>query len=293
MKKTVFLTLVAALAFSMSACHNGEQQNERQLTQITISDTTLEQEGLLTEITWQDGRITSLHKNNPYETIGTRFAESYFDYTLNFTYEGDKVVKYQDHKFYITVDYEGDRIKEMNQYTLDSNIHMYQVIFNYEGDDVVKVTRNSISHDAILWLEALLYNRIDSTGVPVRLERPSDLELSPSMYTTWHMQNGNMIANETEYLRDSLTVNTTLEYDDKINPFYNNPSRFDHLDMFTLLQVYGDNDCGISKNNVVKATVHTGEMEYVLDYSYEYDGDYPIVKNNTKMNSKEHYHYNK
>lgn len=296
MKRISIICAVAVLLLLCGAC----KQQERTLLSYSVSDkSSPDGWSLLREFVWKDGVVEQLRLHNPSKFERPEFEDwdSFFNYDLDYTYENGVLRSLTGNKYRTEFTYEGDKLVRVDQFSKDEGVHAYRVTFNYEGDDKVNADYYAMSHDALLWLESGLYPRKDSTGTRVQIEMPEDTTLHLSAQAVYQWQNGNLVSVKTDYI-GQFTIESRMEYDDKVNPFYKTYGNFDKLDLLSVTYPYAGNNLGVSKNNLTKITWSTSLkvedkpiQEMVFEYSYKYDGDYPVLQKDMRDSLEYRYEY--
>lgn len=185
----------------------------------------------------------------------------------------------------------------IDQFSKKDGVHAYRVVFSYDGSNKVNATYYSMTKESIHWLECGLYPRNDSTGTRIQPEMPDDTALHVSAEALYQWENGNLVHTQCT-LTGLYSVESHMEYDNKINPLYNTYVGFDKMDLFVLAMCLDPTELGVSKNNMTKITTlinqegdENAQNEIITEYSYEYDGDYPTVQTDLRSSGKRLYTY--
>lgn len=273
MKKTFYFLSVCALVFTMAACGAKGDANVKKLSQfVEENNESGAGESVLYACTWAGNQMESVVYDNPFGDV--------LDYNAQLTYDEGRVSVIDDNRFVTKLSYSDGRLAQIDQFSHDG-VHLHQYVFNYTSDDCAEITHNSMSHEAIQWVEAIVYDKRDSLGNEVRYEMPEDTSLHLSAECKCRWENENLVSISCNYVEAGFTAESTLEYDDKVNPFYQQCVGFNRLDAVMVELSMGENHLGFSKNNVTKARVtlemganHSDTISRV--FVYEYEGDYPV-----------------
>ena len=296
MKKiSFFLAIAAVLLIVMGSC----KQEDRKLVRYTMSDSASEAEaGLLYELVWEDGMLKELHHSNPSKIERPEFEDfdAVFNYTLEYGYENGVLKSLNGNKYRSELTFEGEKLVRIDQYSKEGGVHAYSMVLDYGEANKVKATYYSMEKDAIQWLECTLYPRNDSTGTRVSMEMPEDTTLHVFAEAEYEYENGNLVCAKLSYV-EGLMIESRMEYDNKINPFYGIYCHFDKMDLLAIESAYAFNELGLSKNNLTKVTSRSNVegvadgQELVIEFSYEYDGEYPMTQKCAQNSGVCHYEY--
>lgn len=273
MKKTFYFLVVCALVFTMAACGAKGDANVKKISQfIDENNDSATGDSVVYACIWAGDQMESLVYDNLYSDV--------LDFNAKLTYEEGRVSVIEDVQFVTKLSYSDGRLDQINQFTHDG-VRLHQYVFNYTSDDCAEITHNSMSHEAIQWIEAMVYDKRDSMGNEVRYEMPADTSLQVSAECKCRWENGNLVSISCNFVEAGFTATTTLQYDDKVNPFYQQCVGFNRLDLMMVELSAGENHLGFSKNNITKARVafvmgadQSNTVSRVFDY--EYEGDYPV-----------------
>lgn len=288
MKKSFILCAFAALLLcTLASCNH----QERHLVRFSVVDSAQQFDNpSLYEFVWQDDLLQLVRHNNPNVLDGPQY--DFFHYDASYTYENGHIASITGNKYRTLLSYENDKLVRAEQYSIEGNILTHRAIFSYLDDNKVKASYYAMPQDAIIQLESVIYHRTDSTGAPLALSMPEDTSLSLSSEALYQYQDGNLVS-VSATIDGFMNVETKMEYDNKINPLCNTLCQIDKLDVFPLSMAFGHtNDMANSKNNLTKVVVKmlspsdSLSKEVVFEYSYEYDGDYPVVQHCFGFNSK-------
>lgn len=273
MKKTFYFLSVCALVFTMAACGAKGGANVKKLSQfVEENNESGAGESVLYACTWAGNQMESVVYDNPFGDV--------LDYNAQLTYDEGRVSVIDDNRFVTKLSYSDGRLAQIDQFSHDG-VHLHQYVFNYTSDNCAEITHNSMSHEAIQWVEAIVYDKRDSLGNEVRYEMPEDTSMHLSAECKCRWENGNLVSISCNFVEAGFTAESTLEYDDKVNPFYQQCVGFNRLDAVMVELSTGENHLGFSKNNITKARVtlemganHSDTISRV--FVYEYEDDYPV-----------------
>lgn len=296
MKRNYFICAVATiLLFSLGSC----KHQDRMLLRFSQTDTNMQlEDATLFDFVWKDGVLQQVRKNNPFAHSDSLYEDyaAIFNYTLDYAYKDGGLSSLSGNKFHSEFVYENGRLVRIDQFSKDG-ILAYRVTFDQGDSNKVKAVYYAMTEESIKWLESNLYPRNDSTGARVCMEMPEDTTLHVKAEANYQWNNDNLVYAKVSFA-EGLVVESHMEYDSKINPFYRTYCEFDRLDVLAISLPFGFNNSGVSKNNVTKAVVSSqlaGEetSETIFENTYEYDGDYPIVQRSNQNASEYHYEYEK
>lgn len=298
MKKTaIFCALAAVLLLAMGSC----KQEERHLLRYSMTDSTIQiQDATICEYVWQDGVLKQAILNNPYAKASEHpeYEDwcAFFNYTIDYAYENGELKSLTGNKYHAELTYDNGNLVRVDQIS-NTGVLAYRAVYSYSDSNKVNATYYKMSDEAIRWLESNLYPRKDSTGARVEMVMPEDTSLHVSSEAVYEWADGNMVYAKTTYAWGTI-IESRIEYDEKINPFYNTYYGIDNLDSYSIVLAFGMNDKVNSKNNVTKVATkvwNEGQesevREEVFEYSYEYDGDYPVVQRSNKNNAEYRFEY--
>ena len=297
MKKTTFLcATVAVLLLTLASC----KHEERYLVRYSQTDSTGALEGdVLESFVWEDGVLKQSSTFNPQakERAGFDDYSAVFNYSVDYAYENGLMQCLTGNKFHSVFTYDEGKVVQIDQLSNDG-VLAYRAKFTYVDEETIEAEYLSMSKEAIQWMECQLYPRRDSTGAQVLPEMPEDTTLKLNSKAIYHWQGGNLVSIKTEFI-GLFTTESELEYDNKINPFYHTYCDIDRQDVFPISIVFGQNNIW-SKNNVTRVTVKSSMMgatttdePLVLEFSYKYEGDYPVLQKDEKASHYYRYDYDK
>lgn len=293
MKRIALFLAMTVVLLSLGACKN----NERMLSRYSLTDTAHNVvDATLNEFVWNDGVLQMVRVNNPFVAERPEYEDycAIFNYDLNYEYENGILRTVKGNKYHSVFTFEGDKLVRVDQYSNDG-VHAFQTNFNYLDSGIVKATYYAMSREAFMWLESNLYPRKDSTGAMLHYDMP-DTSLHLLAEGTYQWNDGNLVYSKASF-EGGTFVESWMEYDNKINPFYNTYCEFDKMDVLSVSLSWADNNLGVSKNNLQKITVQMDGLgadaaqPVVEENTYEYEGDYPVVRRNSKNAVEYHYEY--
>lgn len=295
MKRLSFMIVLTAVLLSLGSCN----RQDRKLLRYSMSDTSYRIENAtLMDFVWKDGAIQQVNFNNPYLFDRPDYEDysSVFNYNLEYAYSDSVLCALKGNKYYSKLNFVQRKLESIDQYSQDG-VHAYHVTFTPEDSYTMKVVYYSMSNEAMKWLESNLYPRKDSAGAKVHYEMPEDTSLHVFAEATYQWKDGNLVYAKASFV-EGFSVESNMEYDNKVNPFHNIYCKFDRVDFLASALHWADNTLGVSKNNLTKVSVRfqqdgEGElkMENTFENSYEYDGDYPVLQKSTKNATVFRYEY--
>lgn len=281
-----FFVIIALLLLSMESC----KRQDRKLLRFSQSD------AVLCDFTWEDEILQHVQLNNPFVNDNPEYEDyaSIFNYSIAYEYENGQIHLLTGNKYRTEFTYDGNNLACIDQFSYDG-VLAHRVTFSYEDSNKSKAIYYSISDEAIKWLESRLYPRKDSTGERIYLEMPSDTTLHVCAEAEYQWENDNLVYAKTSFAQ-GFSLESHMEYDDKVNPFYHTYYDFNKLEIVAVMMSFGFNNMGVSKNNITRVSVINQSedqqtQETILDYTYEYDGNYPIVQKNVQNQFEYYYEY--
>lgn len=267
----------------------------------SITDTSSRIEDVaLMDFVWKNSVIQQVSLNNPYSSCRpySEDENQIFNYNLEYAYSNSVLCTLKGNKYYSKLNFVQGKLESIDQYSQDG-VHAYHVIFTPEDSCTTKVVYYSMSNEAMKWLESNLYPRKDSAGTKIHYEMPKDTSLHVFAEATYQWKDGNLVYAKASFA-EGFSVESNMEYDNKVNPFYNTYCKFDRVDFLASTFHWADNTLGVSKNNLTKISIRfqpNGEVgselgeNFIFEYSYEYDGDYPVLQKSTKNATVFRYEY--
>lgn len=273
MRKTFYFLTVCALVLTIVSCGHKADVNTKKISRVIYTDEAKAVvDSAFYTFVWDNDQIASYTYSNPYGND--------LDYNAKTTYQDGRVSVIDDDQFHVEITYIDGRMAQVTQSSHDG-VRLHQLVFNYTGDDCAEVTLNSMSKEAIQWIEAIVYDKRDTMGNEVRHPMPQDTALHPSSVSQYRWKDGNLVSVSSEYIDGGFSVSTTFEYDQTTNPFYQHCVGFNRLDVVNVAVPFGDNYLGLSKNNItkIKAVVTTAEAEAATvarQFAYTYEDGHPV-----------------
>lgn len=272
MKKFNFLAVALVLLMaSATSCSkkDGVYAPKKKIHKIYSSTTLTEK--VLNEVWNWDGKLL--------KTIDHYSYSGALSWTETFTYDGNRLTRVEDieHDEYIVFQYDGNHLQSCNYYS--NNQLIYTCAYTYDGKKLSQITFNRYGlfkgEPKMLASVLPLYDEL----IEVVNEKASKFFVKgqtkdddPTILNfTWE---GNNISQMDMYdTEDTLTMK--MEYDEKVNP----KQGFMNLN-FTYPVESQNSTAGVfaSENNVTSTTIKSGDTDYTVSYTYQYDGKYPTVQ---------------
>ena len=278
MKKTTTTALLLATVCLMAACtKEGVYNPSEKISKIYEENSdsyqqlvngnweTLREESYSKQLretwTWDGKKVSKISYGEGWEINFTydgkqltKIDEGEGDYVL-FTYDGSKLSKFEF--------YSGNELQTSGTVTHDGK-KVSQIVVAYNNSYIDKSTRSARFFEKAMQLTLPV---ADHNALTMAVKGAKEVETVTYNYT-WDGDNiSKQVINEGSY-----TVTSTYTYDNKTNPYKG----------FVYALEYEGVNMWCSKNNVLTETdVHTwdGENEeYVYNYSYTYDGKWPVSK---------------
>lgn len=185
-----------------------------------------------------------------------------------FLYEGNKLSKYEsisDSKIFssIQLDYNGNKRPQTEHYT--SLNEEYLKKYFYDSNDKLEKTeymfKDSLNTYSLKSYMKYLYDELNRLVTTEQYNVQNQI----IFYTEYYYDNSDNVTEKRFNDTSGLVELTTMEYDNKINPWYN-------------LREWLNYDVAISKNNLIKST-QTGQDSFETTIIYTYDSyGYPLTR---------------
>ena len=305
MKKLAFCAAVLATLCLMSACSEKEgvyspkkkiakvyeastyiYGYQEDVSSVWFYDTTSSPKTLAEEWTWDGSKLSKI---TFYET-GIVHNKGEVSDMITFTYDGKQVTRIEGYDEYMTITYDGSKLKQVQLFEIDGNKLQATMDFVHDGKKITKINITGEDDDidftksSILHLEKVLFRDILPTvdqadrvvaaiGKTVKNNGGKGMT-TVSMELTWTGDNVTGIS--MNYM--GMAVTGTFTFDNKNNPYQN----------FLLGLILTEDGSMIifNKNNVTKSVMkmeisfmgqsYTETIEE--NYSYTYDGNWPITR---------------
>ncbi|MBR6440924.1 MAG: hypothetical protein IKS44_02620 [Bacteroidales bacterium] len=299
MKKTIMMAALVAVVCFIGACTKEGVYNPSEKISKVYESSTYKAE-YLDGNTWREAYNESSPKTlretwnwdgkklmsvNHYDSEGKIEA----DETINFTYDGKRLTKISGAEAgnYADITYDGSVIDKIQIYT--NSVPMATVTFTYDGKKVSQIVytyASNVDMDKAPKSFALL-DFINHTMTPTNNENLTamirkDAAKGSNSMTMTYTWDGKNISNET-YSNGNYSHSIAYSYDNKSNPYKG----------FVLGYFEGETVLAASKNNVTKAVSTYSEGSRTetetTEYTYEYDGKWPVSRTYSYGSSDETY----
>lgn len=323
MKRLSFIVMAAAVLSLFAACSEknedeGVYDSQKKIAKVYESsmriskwydeyngtwqsDTTVRDKALSESWTWEGDRLTKI---TFYENNGTgENANQEVSEVINFTYNGEQLVRFEGKYEYMTYVYDGKELKSAELYDKDDPANpMVKFSFEYNGGKIVKII---ITEDdewekgSARNMEKVLLRTImpDEKTVGKAVDKINQTmhksgakgEVSVPYTLTWSGDNVSEISATQTMDGETNSATVHFTYDNKNNPYKNL--------LFCIIDLFANGDTrAFSKNNVTKAVIDYTEDGSKVErqtieenYIYTYDGNWPTSKAQEKSYEEEGY----
>lgn len=251
----IIVTLLSVFVFT-SCQKEGVYNPKEKISRIFYENSYSNGKQLFQTWTWNDNLLSKITNSSGdfedfiYNGKKLKTIRSNYGYRYEFIYNGNQLRK-------IEVYNEENKLCEIYTYSHNGKKISKIDATYYEYDDKKNETLN------------LIFGNIISQTI-TKCQNKNKTKSTTSSYSCVFEWDGNNVKKATyeESYNGHLYTNTTeYEYDKKLNPYWNST-----WDLY-----WGD--MPQSKNNVIKSKNSDSDGEYwTYDYSYEYDGQYPIAQ---------------
>lgn len=316
MKKLAFCAAVLATLCLMAACSEkeGVYSPKKKIAKVYESssyiygwqedvsrvwhyDTSASPKTLSEEWTWDGNKLSKI---TFYETGSVTMKGDISD-IVSFTYDGQQVSRIEGYDEYMTITYDGSKLKQVQLFETDGNKLQATMDFVHDGKKVTKINITGEDDDidfaksSTLHLEKVLFRGILPTvdqadRVVAAIDKTvknngSKGMMTVSMELTWTGDNVTGIS--MSYMGMAVTV--TFSFDNKNNPYQNF--------LFGLILTEDGSMIIFNENNVTKSVMKM-QMSYMgqsyteteeENYSYTYDGNWPITRTMTSAYEEDGY----
>ncbi len=267
MKKITWLLTVFVLVFAFTSCNKeGKFSPKKKIDKIYYEQNNSNQGRTLSEMWhWNGKQLQSID----YYSNGALYS------TNNFTYTKGRITRIDDYKNseYVEFIYDGGKLSKCSRYYEGKLID--ECVFKHKGNKIVSISETYFYYykqenkDLKIVSNPLRFVLSESIVRVLDKNRAKAADSKGSQtYTTdieWDKDN----ISKVKVVDGNVIEEGKYTYDKKNNPFYG------------MLDEYFDHSY-FSKNNEISATFtdyYEGEVSTsVTNYTYTYDGNYPIVK---------------
>lgn len=287
MKKTVLLFAILSLSLVFVSCKHQKEQSIKHISTVTLDESMRGiHDAQLYKWTWEGGKALSKRYDNVYDP--------FFSHDMHYTYEDGRIVKVSDEHYFTTFTYNGTHVAQLDQFSY-TGVHVARATLEDQGNGRMKVRFERLSSAAMKWVESCVFERKDTLGNVIRVEKPADTSLHENSVADLVWKDGNLVSAKVDYFVDGFSIDTQMEYDDKVNPFYGLYTEFTNLDYAYVTMSHCDNTTGLSKNNTTRVISvmegPLGKQVDTLNYSYTYSGNYPTSMKNAQNTMVLHFNY--
>lgn len=299
MKKTIMMAALVAVVCFLGACKKeGVYNPSEKLSKIYKASTNKAEyldgstwreaynestpKTLEESWTWDGKKLMSVSSHNSDGTVDP-------DEVITFTYDGKRLTKINSGSGagnYAEIIYDGSVIDKIQAYT--NSVLTTTVTFTYDGKKVSQITYTYAGEMEPFKAPQsfALLDFINNTFTPSNNENLTDMirkdvSKGANSMTTTYTWDGKNISKES-YSNGNFTATVDYTYDNKTNPFKG-----------YVIDYLGETVLAASKNNVIKAvSTYTSEgrsESETTEYTYEYDGKWPVSRTHTYSSSEDNY----
>lgn len=315
MKRLSFIVMAAAVLSLIAACsekneNDGVYNPKKKIAKVYESslriskwydnyydtwqsDTTVWDKALSESWTWDGDKLTKI---TFYETHGTgENASQEVSEVINFTYNGEQLVRFEGEDEYMTFVYDGKELKSADLYDKDHPAKpLAKFSFEHNGGKIVKIILTQDEDDE--WrkgssrnMEKVLLRTVmpDEMTVDKTVDKINKTmsksgakgEVSIPFTLTWSGDNVSEVSATQTMDGETSTATIHFTYDKKNNPYKDL--------LFGILGLFENGEAMVfSKNNVTKSVTEYIYQEgpeierqtHEENYTYTYDGDWPTYK---------------
>lgn len=309
MKKTALVTTLLAAVCLFAACSEkeGVYSPKKQISKIYESstsiygwldvennvwsyDTNTSPKALSEEWTWDGGKLSKIVF---YETANVNEKSDVSD-VVTFSYDGKQMTRIQGYDEYMTITYDGNNLKQAQLFDVEDNTLRATFDFVRDGKKITKINVTADMDDMdmkqarVSRIEQTLFRSILPTvgqadraaaAVSKAMKNSgSKVNMTVSLNLTWEGDNVTKVTMSAM----GASVIGTYTFDNKNNPYQNF--------LFGMAGLLDDGTMVfLNENNVVKS-VNEMRMSFmgqeftetdVMNYSYTYDGNWPLTQTAT------------
>ena len=305
MKKFAFCAAALAILCLMSACSEkeGVYSPKKKIAKVYQAstyiygyhddvsdswfyDTNSSPKTLAEDWTWDGSKLSKI---TIYETGNVTSKGEVAD-IINFTYDGKQVTRIEGYDQYMTISYDGSKLKQVQIFDKEDNELEGAMEFVHDGKKITKINVTINDEDLVKSPSAMNLQKVLFRGILPTIDQADRVvaamdkvvksngakaQRTIPVELTWTGDNVTGISMN----QMGMTISGTYVFDNKNNPYQNF--------LFGIIGTMEDGSMIIfNKNNVTKAVMKT-QMPFMgqtlteteeYNYSYTYDGNWPITR---------------
>ena len=305
MKKLAFCAAVLAILCLMSACSEkeGVYSPKKKIAKVYQAstniygfheevsgewfyDTNSSPKTLAEDWTWDGSKLSKI---TIYET-GNVISKGEVADIINFTYDGKQATRIEGYDQYMTISYDGSKLKQVQIFDKEDNDLDGTLEFVHDGKKITKINVTINDEDLVKSPSAMNLQKVLFRGILPTIDQADRVvaamdkvvksngakaQRTIPVELTWTGDNVTGISMN----QMGMTISGTYVFDNKNNPYQNF--------LFGIIGTMEDGSMIIfNKNNVTKAVMKT-QMSFMgqtftetqeANYSYTYDGNWPITR---------------
>ena len=305
MKKFAFCAAALAILCLMSACSEKEgvyspkkkiakvyqastyiYENYDEVSDSWFYDTNSSPKTLAEDWTWDGNKLSKI---TFYET-GSVVSKGEVSDMFTFTYDGKQVTRIEGYDQYMTISYDGSKLKQVQIFDKEDNDLDGTLEFVHDGKKITKINVTINDEDLVKSPSAMNLQKVLFRGILPTIDQADRVvaamdkvvksngtkaQRTIPVELTWTGDNVTGISMN----QMGMTMSGTYVFDNKNNPYQNF--------LFSIIGMMEDGSMIVfNKNNVTKAVMKT-QMPFMgqtlteteeYNYSYTYDGNWPITR---------------
>jgi hypothetical protein len=305
MKKLAFCAAALAILCLMSACSEkeGVYSPKKKIAKVYQAstyiygfheelsgewfyDTNSSPKTLAEDWTWDGSKLSKI---TIYET-GNVISKGEVADIINFTYDGKQVTRIEGYDQYMTISYDGSKLKQVQIFDKEDNELEGAMEFVHDGKKITKINVTINDEDLVKSPSAMNLQKVLFRGILPTIDQADRVvaamdkvvksngakaQRTIPVELTWTGDNVTGISMN----QMGMTISGTYVFDNKNNPYQNF--------LFGIIGTMEDGSMIIfNKNNVTKAVMKT-QMPFMgqtlteteeYNYSYTYDGSWPLTR---------------
>ena len=305
MKKLAFCAAALAILCLMSACSEkeGVYSPKKKIAKVYQAstyiygfheevtgewfyDTNSSPKTLAEDWTWDGSKLSKI---TIYET-GNVISKGEVADIINFTYDGKQVTRIEGYDQYMTISYDGSKLKQVQIFDKEDNELEGAMEFVHDGKKITKINVTINDDDLVKSPSAMNLQKVLFRGILPTIDQADRVvaamdkvvksngakaQRTIPVVLTWTGDNVTGISMN----QMGMTISGTYVFDNKNNPYQNF--------LFGIIGTMEDGSMIIfNKNNVTKAVMKT-QMSFMgqtlteseeYNYSYTYDGSWPLTR---------------
>jgi hypothetical protein len=305
MKKFAFCAAALAILCLMSACSEkeGVYSPKKKIAKVYQAstyiygfheelsgewfyDTNSSPKTLAEDWTWDGSKLSKI---TIYET-GNVISKGEVADIINFTYDGKQATRIEGYDQYMTISYDGSKLKQVQIFDKEDNELEGAMEFVHDGKKITKINVTINDEDLVKSPSAMNLQKVLFRGILPTIDQADRVvaamdkvvksngakaQRTIPVELTWTGDNVTGISMN----QMGMTISGTYVFDNKNNPYQNF--------LFGIIGTMEDGSMIIfNKNNVTKAVMKT-QMSFMgqtlteseeYNYSYTYDGSWPLTR---------------